>query len=224
MSPAQWLARIGFKNDWVTQQSDWNKQGAFLARVELADKVELGMLAVRTVNVGEKKLYLIGGRRLDNGCLQALVVPAGMRVLFYRNLEAAFVPGALLDSEGAAEQPERFANLIGSMQKQPRAGEYEVAGSIPTAKAERFMALPLTGRNNELLAAVLLGNAQHAIVRTLTYIRNTALAICAAGVFLSLIFSFSVSRQGGGPLPRLGKAARQQAAPGWDGEAHVPAR
>src|SRR5260370_41456657 len=79
MSPAQWLARIGFKNDWVTQQSDWNKQGAFLARVELPDAVDLGLLAVRTVNVGEKRLYLIGGRRLDNGFLQALVVPAGVR-------------------------------------------------------------------------------------------------------------------------------------------------
>src|SRR5260370_30445563 len=198
MSPAQWLARIGFKNDWVTQQSDWNKQGAFLARVELPDTVDLGLLAVRTVNVGEKKLYLIGGRRLDNGFLQALVVPAGMRVLFYRNLEAAFVPGALLDSEGAAEQPERFANLIGSMQKQPRAGEYEVAGSIPTAKAEKFMALPLTGRSNELLAAVLVGNAQDAIVRTMTYIRNAALAIGAAGGFSEPCLCFCGSRSGRG--------------------------
>src|SRR4029077_9095945 len=66
ISSAQWPARIGFKNDWVTQQADWNQRGAFLARVELPDKVELGLLSVRSVNVGEKKLYLIGGRRLDS--------------------------------------------------------------------------------------------------------------------------------------------------------------
>src|SRR5690349_9143059 len=72
ISSAQWPGRIGFKNDWVRQQSDWNQQGAFLARVELPDKVELGLLCVRTVNVGEKKFYLIGGRRLDSNFLQAL--------------------------------------------------------------------------------------------------------------------------------------------------------
>src|SRR5690349_8667381 len=147
ISSAQWPARIGFKNDWVTREKDWNQQGAFLARVDLPDAVDLGLLAVRTVGVGEKKLYLIGGRRLDNSFLQALVVPAGMRVLFYRNLEAAFVPGALLDAEGPSEQPERFASLVGSMQKQPRPGEYEIAGTVGSTKAEKFMALPLTGRS-----------------------------------------------------------------------------
>jgi hypothetical protein len=34
ISSAQWPGRIGFKNDWVTQQPDWNQQRAFLAKVE----------------------------------------------------------------------------------------------------------------------------------------------------------------------------------------------
>ncbi len=224
ISSAQWPGRIGFKNDWVTQQSDWNQQGAFLARVELPDNVDLGLLAVRAVNVGEKKLYLIGGRRLDNGFLQALALPAGMRVFFYRNLEAAFVPGALLDSEGAAEQPERFAGLIGSIQKQPRAGEYEIASAIGPARPEKFMALPLTGRSNELLAAVLVGNAQDSVSQTLTYIRNAALAIGAAGIFLALIFSWAISSQVSRPLARLEKAARQLAAGDWNAKADVRTR
>jgi HAMP domain-containing protein len=224
ISSAQWPGRIGFKNDWVTQQSDWNQRGAFLTRVELPNNVDLGLLAVRAVNVGEKKLYLIGGRRLDNGFLQALALPAGMRVFFYRNLEAAFVPGALLDSEGAAEQPERFAGLIGSIQKQPRAAEYEIASAIGPARPEKFMALPLTGRSNELLAAVLVGNAQDSISQTLTYIRNAALAIGAAGIFLALIFSWAISRQVSGPLARLEKAARQLAAGDWNAKADVRTR
>src|SRR5579864_1617575 len=112
ISSAQWPGRIGFKNDWVTQQADWNQQKAFLAKVELPDTVDLGLLAVRTVGVGEKKLYIIGGRRLDSSFLQALTIPAGMQVLFYRNLESAFVPEALVDSQGPASQPERFASLI----------------------------------------------------------------------------------------------------------------
>jgi two-component system, NtrC family, nitrogen regulation sensor histidine kinase NtrY len=226
ISSAQWPARTGFKNDWVTQQKDWNQQGAFLARVDLPDNVDLGLLAVRTVGVGEKKLYLIGGRRLDNAFLQALVVPEGMRVLFYRNLEAAFVPASLLDSEGPAEQPERFAGLIGSIQKQPRAGEYEIASPVETAraKAEKFMALPLTGRNNELLAAVLVGSAQDSVVKTSTYIRNSGILIGAAGMLLALIFSLLISSRVSGPLARLEKAARALAAGDWNAKSDVRAR
>jgi two-component system, NtrC family, nitrogen regulation sensor histidine kinase NtrY len=224
ISSAQWPARIGFKNDWVTREKDWNQQGAFLARVDLPDAVDLGLLAVRTVGVGEKKLYLIGGRRLDNSFLQVLVVPAGMRVLFYRNLEAAFVPGALLDSEGPAEQPERFAGLVGSIQKQPRSGEYEIAGAVGTTKAERFTALPLTGRSNELLAAVLVGSPQDSLVKTSAYIRNAGIAVGAAGIFLALIFSLLISRGVSGPLARLEKAARDLAGGNWNAKAGVRPR
>ncbi len=223
ISSAQWPARVGFKNDWVTQEKDWNQEGAFLARVELPDNVDLGLLAVRSINVGEKKLYLIGGRRLDSSFLQALVIPAGMRVLFYRNLEAAFVPGALLDPQGPADQPERFASLIGSIQKQPRAGEYEIPGA-GTAGAEKFMALPLTGRNNELLATILVGSPQESIVETSIYIRHAGLAIGAAGIFLALVFSWTISGRVSGPLGRLEKAARQFAAGDWNAKADVPAR
>ena len=137
ISSAQWPGRIGFKNDWVTQQTDWNQQKAFLAKVELPDTVDLGLLAVRIVNVGEKKLYIIGGRRLDTDFLQALTVPEGMQVFFYRNLESAFVPDALVDSEGPASQPERFSSLIESMQRQPRAGEYEIPGAT-APEPEKF--------------------------------------------------------------------------------------
>jgi signal transduction histidine kinase len=220
ISSAQWPGRIGFKNDWVTQRTDWNQQGAFLSRVELPDKVELGLLCVRTVNVGEKKLYLIGGRKLDNDFLQALVVPAGMQVMLYRNLEAAFVPDALLNSEGPAEQPERFASLIGSMQKEPRAGEYEAPGS---GRAQKFVALPLTGRSNEMLAVVLVGTAQDTVVKTSAYIRNAGLVIGGAGVLLALIFSWSLSATVSRPLERLEKAARELAAGNWKAKANVSA-
>ena len=224
ISSAQWPGRIGFKNDWVTRQSEWNQQGAFLARVELPDNVDLGLLAVRTINVGEKKLYLIGGRRLDSDFLQALVIPTGIRVLFYRNLEAAFVPGALLDPQGDAEQPERFATLIGSMQKQPRAGEYEIPGATGAVGAEKFMALPLTGRSSELLAMILVGGAQDSLVKTSIYIRNAGFAIGGAGILLALIFSLSISRHVSGPLRRLEKAARELAAGDWKAKADTRAR
>jgi len=170
------------------------------------------------VNVGEKKMYLVGGRKLDSDFLQALVIPAGMQVMLYRNLEAAFVPEALLDSEGAAAQPERFAGLIGSMQKQGREGEYEVPGS---GGDQKFVALRLTGRSNEMLAVVLVGNAQDTVVKTSAYIRNAGLVIGAAGVLLALIFSWSLSVTVSRPLERLEKAARELAAGDWKAKANV---
>lgn len=223
ISSAQWPGRIGFKNDWVTQRTDWDQQKAFLAKVELPDTVDLGLLAVRIVAVGDKKLYIIGGRRLDSGILQALTVPEGMQVFFYRNLESAFVPDALADSQGPAAQPERFASLIETMQRQARAGEYEIPGTT-AAEAQKFTAVPLTGQSNELLAAILVGAPQTSLVRSSTYIRNAALAIGAAGILLVLIFSWSISRQVSVPLERLAKAARELGAGRWNVQADTRAR
>src|SRR6185437_1832735 len=86
ISSAQWPGRIGFKNDWVALQKDWNQQGAFLGREELPDNVELALLAVRVVHVADKNLYIIGGQRLDRDSLRASLCP----------LECAFCFTAIL--------------------------------------------------------------------------------------------------------------------------------
>src|SRR6202140_4929138 len=60
ISSAEWPARFGYKNDWVGSETDWNSQGAFLRRIDTPDTVDLGLLAVRSVRVGDKRLFLIG--------------------------------------------------------------------------------------------------------------------------------------------------------------------
>ena len=87
ISSAQYQSRVGYKNEWVTQDRNWEGPEAFLKREELPDGVALSLAAVRTLTVGEKNLYVIGGRRLDQNFLATLVLPAGMRALLYRNLE-----------------------------------------------------------------------------------------------------------------------------------------
>ena len=120
ISSAEWPARFGYKNDWVGAEQDWNSQGAFLRRVDMPDTVELGLLAVRTVRVGEKRLYLIGGQRLNQNFLATLVLPESMRALLYRNLEPGFVPSALTDLARPGGQPELFAPLITEVQRTRR--------------------------------------------------------------------------------------------------------
>ena len=99
ISSAQYPARVGYKNDWVTGKN-WDGTAAFLKREELPDGVALSLTAVRSYSVGDKTVYIIGGRRLDQNFLASLVLPAGMRALLYRNLENSFVPTALTDASG----------------------------------------------------------------------------------------------------------------------------
>ena len=106
ISSSEWPARFGYKTDWVTAEPDWNSKGAFLHRVDTPDTVDLGMLAVRSVRVGEKRLFLIGGQRLDQHFLSTLVLPEGMRALLYRNLEPSFVPAAT-DRSARPREPVR---------------------------------------------------------------------------------------------------------------------
>src|SRR5260370_10192546 len=62
ISSAQYPARVGYKNDWVTATKDWRGSHAFLKREEMPDGVALSVAAVRTVSGGnDKNLYIIGG-------------------------------------------------------------------------------------------------------------------------------------------------------------------
>jgi len=118
ISSAQYPGRVGYKNDWVTARKDWRGTPAFLKREELPDGVALAVTAVRTVSGGnDKSLYIIGGWRLDQNFLAALVLPAGMRALLYRNLEPAFVSAALTDVNGTTDEPERLRPLIEQVQR-----------------------------------------------------------------------------------------------------------
>ena len=81
ISSAQYPARVGYKDDWVTAAKNWDGSAAFLRREELPDGVALSLTAVRTQTVGDKSVYIIGGRRLDQNFLATLVLPTGMRAL-----------------------------------------------------------------------------------------------------------------------------------------------
>src|SRR3974377_142447 len=112
ISSAQYPARGGYKNEWVIATKNWDETPAFLRKEELPDGTALSLTAVRTQSVGDKVLYVIGGRRLDQNFLASLVLPTGMRALLYRNLDANFVPAALTDVSGAVQQADRFEPLI----------------------------------------------------------------------------------------------------------------
>src|SRR5271157_88332 len=218
ISSAQYPARVGYKNDWVTNVKDWRGSSAFLKKEELPDGVELSLTAVRTQSVGDRNLYVIGGRRLDQNFLASLVLPSGMRALLYRNLEANFVPTALADASGPVPQADLLQPLIEQVQEQstPQTIIKTIDWTSDPASSETFHAMPLTGRNGEVLGVLLLGSSRKELVTLRREILKTAALVALAALLIGLLMSWWVSRRITRPVEELASGARDVASGRWD--------
>jgi two-component system nitrogen regulation sensor histidine kinase NtrY len=218
VSSAQYPARVGYKNDWVTANKNWDGMDAFLKREELPDGVALSLAAVRTATVGEKVVYIIGGRRLDQNFLASLVLPAGMRALLYRNVDQSFVPTSLTDASGPVAQADQFEPIIEQFQKQaqPEMIVKTIQWTNDPASAETFHAMPLSGRHQELLGVLLLGSPQRELVLLRRQILRTAAVVALAAIFIGLLLSWWVSKRITKPVEELASGARDVASGRWD--------
>ena len=217
ISSAQYPSRVGYKNDWVTAAKDWRGTKAFLKKEELPDGVALSLTAVRTVSGGnDKSLYIIGGHRLDQNFLGSLVLPSGMRALLYRNLEPSFISSALTDVNGTADQPERFQPLIEQIQKKSQPVVQTINWTPDAASAETFHAMPLLGRNNELLGVLLVGSSRKELVLLTQRIVTIAAVVAAAALFVGLLVSLWVASRITRPVEELAAGAREVATGRWD--------
>jgi two-component system nitrogen regulation sensor histidine kinase NtrY len=217
ISSAQYPARVGYKNDWVTSSKNWNESAPFLRKEDLPDGVALSLTVVRMLSGGnDKNMYIIGGRRLDQNFLASLVPPAGTRALLYRNLEPGFVASSLTDVNGSFEQADRLRPLIEDIQKQPKPLLRTIDWTENAADAESFHAIPLPGRNNELLAVLLLGSSRKELVLLTRHILQIAAAVAGAALLIGLLISLWVSSRITRPLEELAAGAREVASGRWD--------
>jgi two-component system nitrogen regulation sensor histidine kinase NtrY len=225
ISSSEWPARFGYKNDWVGAEPDWNSKGAFLRRVDTPDAVDLGLLAVRTVRVGEKRLFLIGGQRLDQNFLATLVLPEGMRTLLYRNLEQGFVPSELTDPRGPVSQSELFSPMITEVQQNRRELQRTVTlGAGPNSNSETFNAIPLVGRDADLLGVLLVGSSRQSLIQMLDFIRALALLVGGGVILLGLVLGWWISARVTRPIEELAAGAREVAAGHWEARVEVHSR
>lgn len=198
ISSAEWPARFGYKEDWLAQPLDWNTQGAFLKKEDLADGSALGLIAVRGVKAGDGTLYVAGGRRLDQEFLASLPATDGVRLDLYRNFE----PLAHADP------------LVEDVRRQPR--------EITRVDAEySTTAIPLRGRDQQLLAILLIQTSRAELVSLKKYIQGTAVAVGGAGVLLGLVLSFWTASRVTRPLRNLASSVREVALGKWDTRATV---
>jgi two-component system, NtrC family, nitrogen regulation sensor histidine kinase NtrY len=222
ISSNEWPARFGYKMDWLTQTADWASTGSFLMKVDTQDGPALGLMSVSTVRVGDRDLYILGGERLGKEFLNSLVLPAGMRALLYLDLEPNFDATNLVDAAGPVIDGDRLSPFIEQERQNPAPETFRIswAASDPSS-TEAFHALPLLGRQKELLGVLLVGSSQRDVVLLERRIRDLALGAVALGLFFGWMLSWwgaaSVTR----PVQELAEGAREVSQGNWSTRVNV---
>lgn len=221
ISSAEWPARFGFKMDWVTQQEDWASLGSFLMKVDTGEGPALGLMAVSRVRVGDRDLYVVGGERLGKDFLASLVLPDGMRALLYQDLDPTFQATNLLDQSGPVVEGERLAGFVAQEQQQPGPQTFRISWTPDPASTEVFHALPLQGRQKELLGLLLVGSSQQKTVALERRIRVLALGVLGVGLFLGVLLSWWGAARVTKPVKKLAEGAREVSEGNWQARVNV---
>ncbi len=217
ISSKEWPARFGYKMPWVTAEgAQWNDESAFLNRAELPDGFALSLTAVRAVLIGDKKLYIVGGQPLDREFLSTLVLLPGMRVLFYSNLQKDFDPNALIDANGPVSQSDRLAAFVEQVCSRGTPADHTIQWSSDPASAESFHAIPLKGRQNQVLGVLLVGTSRADLVKLTSFIRTLGILVGGAGIALGVLLSLWLSARISRPIAKLSEGAREVAAGRWN--------
>jgi two-component system, NtrC family, nitrogen regulation sensor histidine kinase NtrY len=221
ISSQEYPARFGYKLTWVTQPDDWAVRGAFLMKVETDQGPALGLMAVSTVRVGDRDLYVVGGERLGKEFLESLVLPADMRALLYLNLDPDFQEVNLIDKTGPAPDADRFQPLVERIESDPVEQTGKISWGFDPSNAEVFHALPLSGRQKELLGVLFVGSSQRTVVSLERRIRWLALGVGAVGLLLGLLLSWWGAARVTRPVLKLATAAREVSQGNWNARVDV---
>ena len=219
ISSAQSPAKFGYKENWLASGPQTPPQTAFLKREELPESAVLGLFAVRTVSIGDKPFYVIGGRKLDKDFLATLDLPTGMRAMLYQNLSPSFSTQFLIDSSG--ESPEKLAPIIERVQREGLEATEIVHWSATPAEDETVHAIPLKGADNQLLGVLLVANSRRAYVELKQRIRSAALLVGGAGIVLAILLSGWAAGRVVRPVEKLAVAAREVAAGNFSTQVEV---
>jgi two-component system, NtrC family, nitrogen regulation sensor histidine kinase NtrY len=106
--------------------------------------------------------------------------------------------------------------LIEQIQKQPQDLIKTISWNHDPASAETFHAMPLKGRNGELLGVLLLGSSAKELVLLKREILKIAGVVSLAAIVIGLLLSWWVSRRITRPVEELANGAREVASGRWD--------
>ena len=231
ISSAQWPAKFGYKEPLVTPTPPANP---FLKEEETPAGPALGLFSIRTLAAGDRKLYVIGGIRLDKTFLASLELPAGMRVLLYENLDqGTFLPDHLIAAGESPAAPQEFAGLIHQVQRsnaqQSNAQQSNseasavIHGNSPDKSSddETVNAIPLTGENKQLLGILLVGSSRQIYNELRGQIRSAALLAAGVGLVMAVLLSGWAAARVTRPVEDLAHAAGEIAAGNWNAQVNA---
>jgi len=212
ISSAQWPAKFGYQEPLATGSPPTTP---FLKNEETPSGHALGLLSIRIVPTGDRKLYVIGGIRLDPNFLSSLKLPSGMRVMLYENVARgnAFDLAQLITAGAPVAEPQKLEGLIHSMQQ----GGHEQSAAITwnSGESELFHAFPLSGEHGQLLGILLVGNSRQSYFEFRSQIHSAALMAAGAGLLFAIVLSSWAAARVTRPVVQLAHAARQVAEGDW---------
>jgi nitrogen fixation/metabolism regulation signal transduction histidine kinase len=147
-----------------------------------------------------------------------------MRTLLYLNLNDAFTPSDITSAADDIKQPERFASMIAEVKAKKAPLVQTIQWTNDAASAEVFHVLPLTGRNGELLGALLVGSSRRDLVLLTNHIVKLTAAVAAAAILVGLLLTWWVSARITRPIVELAEGAREVAAGHWDTRINLKGR
>jgi len=228
ISSAQWPAKFGYPDSAFESLAASAEQPAFLKQEELQDSTALGLFAVRASRVGERPVYVIGGRRLDKTFLAGLNQSADMRTLLYQNRGEHFISEQLIDpgtypATVAARPADKLAPLIEAVRHSNQEMTSVVHWSADQADDEVFHAIPLrgAGKDRALLGILLVGNSLRSYVELKRRIRSSALLVGSGGIVLAILLSSWAAARATRPVVELARAAREVTAGNWNTKVEV---
>jgi two-component system, NtrC family, nitrogen regulation sensor histidine kinase NtrY len=217
VSSYQSPAKFGYPESSLTNLVQLTTKPAFLKKEDLLSGSSLGLFAVRGDRVGDKPVYVVGGRRLDRSALASLDLPAGMRVMLYQVAGTTFSPQMLMTTSEAPKQIDQLAPLVEQVQRQSREATQLIHWSADPADDETVHAIPLNGPDDKLLGILLVGTSRRPYVEVKHRIQSAAMLVGGVGTLLAILLSSWAAARFTRPIEELAGAAREVAT----GNLHV---
>ncbi len=203
VSSAHWPARFGYQNDWLIAPEDWSATESFLTRIPTPEGKAVAIAAVRSIAVGDRKLYVLGARRLDPAFLASLGTVPGMRAMLW------FSPTEVFDSRGPVDGGMQLAALAA---KSPSNGIIQWGAARDTS--EVVEALPLV-RRDQLLGVLFAATSLRAQVRLQRSILYTGLIVGFTGILLGVLIGWWTTERVTRPVEQIAAGAAAVANGDW---------
>ena len=211
ISSTETTGASGRKEDWVAAAAETAGGSAFLRRWNSASEPAIAQLAVRAIGVGDKNMYVVGGRLLDHRLLAVLPLGPGMRALLFVNGNGNCDLQQLTDASGTPASAGTAAEFLTQVCRNPAEGGKERGHADSVAREDDY-ALPLTGADHSVLGAVVIAYSYASRLAEEQALWRRLWLAMAVGLVAGAAISYASASRLVKPLTRLARSARDIAA------------